>query len=81
MKEIVDLVVGGEETLSLPRRLEALHLSLSPLGRLVRILCPPHDQLTVLMRRPWLSTDLTYWQGRPPLRRDLLDSRQNGAIR
>src|SRR3954453_18563518 len=40
MKEVVDLVVGGEETLCLPGRLEPLHLSLSPSGRLVRILCP-----------------------------------------
>jgi hypothetical protein len=35
MKEIVDLVVCGEETLCLPGRLEPLHLSLSPSGRLV----------------------------------------------
>src|SRR3954447_23542986 len=39
MKEVVDLVVGGEEALCLPRRFEALHLSLLPSGRLVRILC------------------------------------------
>ena len=38
MKEVVDLVVGGEETLCLPGRLEAFHLSFSPSGRLVRIL-------------------------------------------
>src|SRR5215217_7062220 len=38
MKEVVDLVVAGKETLCLPRRLEALHLSFSPSGRLVRIL-------------------------------------------
>src|SRR3954469_18172986 len=38
MKEVVDLVVGGKETLCLPRRLEALHLSFASSGRLVRIL-------------------------------------------
>jgi hypothetical protein len=37
-KEIVDLIVGGEETLCLLRRLEALHLSFASSGRLVRIL-------------------------------------------
>src|SRR3954452_19143359 len=40
MKKGVDLVVGGEEALRLPRRLEPLHLSFSSSGRLVRILCP-----------------------------------------
>src|SRR5919202_1081588 len=30
VEEVVDLVVGGEETLRLAGRLEALHLSLSP---------------------------------------------------
>ena len=38
MEEVGDLVVGGEETLCLPRRLEALHLSFASSGRLVRIL-------------------------------------------
>src|SRR6476646_2489063 len=38
MEEVVDLVVSGEETLCLPRRLKALHLSFSSSGRLVRIL-------------------------------------------
>jgi hypothetical protein len=40
MKEVVDLVVGGEETLSLPGRCEPLHLSFSPSRRLVRVLRP-----------------------------------------
>jgi hypothetical protein len=35
VKEVVDLIVGGEETLSLPGRLEALHLPFSSSGRLV----------------------------------------------
>src|SRR4051794_30918869 len=38
MKGVVDLVVGGEETLCLSRRLEALHLSFSPSRRLMRVL-------------------------------------------
>jgi hypothetical protein len=38
MKEVVDLVMGGEETLCLAGWFEPLHLSLSPSGRLVRIL-------------------------------------------
>ena len=38
MKEVVDLVVGGEEALNLAGRLEPLHLSFSPSGRLMRIL-------------------------------------------
>src|SRR4051794_37643963 len=38
MKEVVDLVMSGKETLCLPRRLEALHLSFASSGRLVRIL-------------------------------------------
>ena len=40
MEEVVDLVMGGEETLCLPSRLEALHLPLSSSRRLVRILGP-----------------------------------------
>src|SRR5215211_7860653 len=40
VEEIVDLVVGGEESLSLAGRLEALHLPLSSSRRLVRILRP-----------------------------------------
>jgi hypothetical protein len=38
VEEVVDPIVGGEEALSLAGRLEALHLSLSSSGRLVRIL-------------------------------------------
>jgi hypothetical protein len=34
MEEVADLIVGGEKTLCLPRRLDALHLSLSPSRRL-----------------------------------------------
>src|SRR3954471_14387667 len=37
-EEIVDLIVGGEEALSLARRLEALHLPFSPSRRLMGIL-------------------------------------------
>jgi hypothetical protein len=40
MEEVVDLVVGGEEALRLPGRLEALHLPLPSSRRLVRILRP-----------------------------------------
>src|SRR3954467_9042927 len=55
MKEVVDLIVGGEETLCLPRRLEALHLSFSPLSfspprRLVRILGPVVQSFMLPMR-------------------------------
>jgi putative DNA-invertase from lambdoid prophage Rac len=38
VEEVVDPLVGGEETLGLARRLEPLHLSLAPAGRLVGIL-------------------------------------------
>ena len=38
VEEIVDLIVSGEEALSLARRLEPLHLPFSPSRRLVRIL-------------------------------------------
>src|SRR3954454_15529213 len=42
---IVDPVVGGEEALGLARRLEPLHLPLSPSGRLMRILRPVVEAL------------------------------------
>jgi hypothetical protein len=35
MKEVVDLIVGGEDTLSLPGRLEPFHLPFSSACRLV----------------------------------------------
>jgi len=35
LEEVVDLTVAGEESLGLPRRLEALHLPFSSSGRLV----------------------------------------------
>jgi hypothetical protein len=38
MEEIADLIVGREEPLCLPRRLEALHLPFSSSCRLMRIL-------------------------------------------
>ena len=38
MEKVVDLVVGGEETLRLAGRLEALHLAFSSSRRLVRVL-------------------------------------------
>jgi hypothetical protein len=40
MEKVADLVVGGEETLCLPGRLEVLHLPLSSSRGLVRILDP-----------------------------------------
>jgi hypothetical protein len=44
VKEVVDLIMGGEETLSLPGRLEPLHLPLPSSGRLMGVLrsgeCP-----------------------------------------
>ncbi len=45
MKEIADLVVGGEEALRLAWRLEALHLPFSSSRRLVRILRPVVEAL------------------------------------
>ena len=39
-EEVVDPVVGGQEALCLPSRLEALHLPLSPSRGLVRVLRP-----------------------------------------
>ena len=38
VEQVVDLIVSGEEALSLARRLEPLHLPFSPARRLVRIL-------------------------------------------
>src|SRR3954454_187316 len=38
VEEVGNLIVGGEEALSLAGRLEALHLALPSPGRLVRIL-------------------------------------------
>src|SRR3712207_4505954 len=40
MEEVADLVVGGEETLRLAGRLEALHLPFSSPCRLVRVFRP-----------------------------------------
>src|SRR4051812_40546371 len=45
MEEIADLVVGGEETLCLAGRLEALHLPLSSPCRLVRVFRPVVETL------------------------------------
>jgi hypothetical protein len=39
VEEVGNLIVSGEEALSLAGRLEALHLPLPSSGRLVRILC------------------------------------------
>src|SRR5689334_23871288 len=57
VEEIVDPVMGGEETLGLARRLEPLHLPLPSSGRLVRILCSVIQALMppVLDRRHDLS--------------------------
>src|SRR5215218_9515450 len=38
VEEVADLLVGGEEALCLPGRLEALHLAFSSSRRLMRIL-------------------------------------------
>src|SRR5690349_25119028 len=46
-KEVVDLVVGGEEPLRLSGRLEALHLAFSSAGRLVRVLRPVVEPLVL----------------------------------
>jgi hypothetical protein len=40
VEEIVDLIMSGEEALSLAGRLKALHLPLASSGRLMRILRP-----------------------------------------
>src|SRR5215217_6679773 len=40
VEEVVDLIVGGEETLCLAGRLEALHLAFSSSRRLVRVFRP-----------------------------------------
>src|SRR4051812_23402741 len=45
VEEVADLVVGGEEALSLAGRLEALHLPLPSSGRLMRILRPVIEML------------------------------------
>ena len=39
VEDVVDLIVGGEETLGLSGRLEALHLPFSSACRLVGVLC------------------------------------------
>src|SRR5215217_4993063 len=49
VEEIVDLVVGGEETLCLAGRLEALHLPLSSSRRLVRVFRPVVEALVPAM--------------------------------
>src|SRR5689334_2860084 len=46
-EEVVDLVVGGREALSVPGRLEPLHLPFSSSGRLVRVLCPVVEPLVL----------------------------------
>lgn len=45
VEEVVDLAVGEEEALDLPRRLEALHLPFSSSCRLVRIFYPVVETL------------------------------------
>src|SRR5215218_8590162 len=45
MEEVGDLVVGREEALRLPRRLEALHLPFSSSHRLMRVLRPVVEAL------------------------------------
>src|SRR5215208_7856240 len=61
VEEIADVVVGGEETLCLAGRLEALHLPLSSPCRLVRVFRPVVEALVpavldarhqLLLRRP-----------------------------
>src|SRR3954454_632288 len=53
MKEIVYLVVGGEETLCLPRRFEALHLSLASARGLMRVLRPVVETLVLPVLNAW----------------------------
>src|SRR4051812_26545578 len=53
MKEVVDLVVGGEETLCLPRRFEALHLSLASARGLMRVLRPVVETLVLPVLNAW----------------------------
>ena len=46
-EEVVDLVVGGQEALTLSGRLEPLHLAFSSSGRLVRIFRPVVEPLVL----------------------------------
>src|SRR3954451_14675759 len=47
VKQVVDLIVSGEEALGLAGRLEPLHLPLASPGRLARILRPVESWLGV----------------------------------
>ena len=47
VEEVVDLVVGGEETLGVPGRLEPLHLPFSSSGRLMGVLRPVVEALVL----------------------------------
>jgi hypothetical protein len=52
MKQVVDRVVGGQELLRLPRRLEKFHLPFSPSRRLVRVLRPLVQSLMLAVLNP-----------------------------
>src|SRR3712207_3381428 len=77
MEEIADLVVGGEEALCLPGRLEPLHLPFSSPCRLVRVFCPVVEALVPamldtghqLLLRGAITTELVGYHdaGRPAL--------------
>jgi hypothetical protein len=61
VEEVVNLVVRGEETLCLPRRLEALHLTLASSRRLVGVLGTVVEALVPAMLDTWHHLPL----GRP----------------
>jgi hypothetical protein len=46
-EEVADLVMGGQEALGVPGRLEPLHLPFSSLDWLVRVLCPVVEPLVL----------------------------------
>src|SRR5437762_11072629 len=51
-EHIGDLIMGGEEALNLPRRLEPLHDPLSSSGRLMGVFCPVIEALMLPMLHP-----------------------------
>jgi hypothetical protein len=69
MEEVGDLVVGGKETLCLPRRLETLHLPFSSSHWLVRILGPVVEALVLAVLDPGYHLPL----GRPIAREPVGD--------
>src|SRR5204863_9243879 len=51
-EHIGDLIMGGEEALNLPRRLETLHDPLSSSGRFMVVFCPVVEALMLPMVDP-----------------------------